>query len=475
MWTITSGFKKFMRRLVLRLFVIFVVLAVAHVAVDAVVTWQLKSTINKLKTEGKLKPIEEIIPPIPDSENAASLYNKAFILMTTGEGGKKYTGKQDYHFNNVVKFVLDANWSDLDIWREDQKENIPKLIYSPQMQKIYAIIETASRKPKFSPGFDNKQWDDDEAWTYRRLMYQIVNLFILKTHIEAKAGNIKEASDSLLGVFRVLNHLQNYPPLFSEMTFLYLHGTHGVIDILKELENTREISKENLSNFLDILSKFTDLKPFVDDWKKTLVYQIKGVQKTMNESYKSSRSYYGFNVYFEALLPDSYKQYFFWIGAKITDLIIMKAKLNIISKYDENFPYYKIAQDVQKIKPSFLQKIFLGWQTYIITDDKRNLMSFSAHRARIEAARLGIALKLYRTLHGAYPDSLHALTPEILDKIPADPFTGRDFIYRKQENGFLLYSIGPDMKDDGGMPRKTPYYTEDGSPTAGDIVWKSEN
>jgi hypothetical protein len=32
------------------------------------------------------------------------------------------------------------------------------------------------------------------------------------------------------------------------------------------------------------------------------------------------------------------------------------------------------------------------------------------------------------------------------------PFDGQPLRYRKQDAGYVLYSIGPDLKDDGGKP-----------------------
>jgi hypothetical protein len=35
--------------------------------------------------------------------------------------------------------------------------------------------------------------------------------------------------------------------------------------------------------------------------------------------------------------------------------------------------------------------------------------------------------------------------------MPIDPFSGRPLIYRPDGEGYQLYSIGPDGKDDGGQ------------------------
>ena len=71
-------------------------------------------------------------------------------------------------------------------------------------------------------------------------------------------------------------------------------------------------------------------------------------------------------------------------------------------------------------------------------------------------ARLGLtalALEQFRATHeNKYPSALSALTPDYLATIPADPFDGQPLRYRIKANGYLLYSIGPDLKDDSGDP-----------------------
>lgn len=66
---------------------------------------------------------------------------------------------------------------------------------------------------------------------------------------------------------------------------------------------------------------------------------------------------------------------------------------------------------------------------------------------------LAIALAAYRVDHGRYPTKLAALVPTYLAKVPRDLFSGRPLKYRRRKDGgVLLYSVGPDDKDEGGNP-----------------------
>jgi hypothetical protein len=64
--------------------------------------------------------------------------------------------------------------------------------------------------------------------------------------------------------------------------------------------------------------------------------------------------------------------------------------------------------------------------------------------------RLAFGLALYQRDHSRYPQKLDELTPKYLRAIPDDIFSGKALIYRPSEKGYLLYSVGPNGKDDGG-------------------------
>ncbi len=64
-----------------------------------------------------------------------------------------------------------------------------------------------------------------------------------------------------------------------------------------------------------------------------------------------------------------------------------------------------------------------------------------------------LALNAYKLEHGRYPKSLFQLTPKYISEVPLDPFDFPNPLqYTLNGSNYLLYSIGPDGKDDGGIP-----------------------
>ncbi len=82
-------------------------------------------------------------------------------------------------------------------------------------------------------------------------------------------------------------------------------------------------------------------------------------------------------------------------------------------------------------------------------------------------ARVALALAVHKAERGAYPASLAALAPGILKMVPADRFSGEPLRYRREDGGYVLYSVGVDLDDDGG--KEKPDTDDDG-----DIVVRVE-
>lgn len=66
----------------------------------------------------------------------------------------------------------------------------------------------------------------------------------------------------------------------------------------------------------------------------------------------------------------------------------------------------------------------------------------------VSATQAIIAIKAYKNDNGDYPRSLEQLVPDYLSSVPLDYFDGNPLRYSKEDK--ILYSIGEDLKDEGG-------------------------
>ncbi|MDR2169171.1 MAG: hypothetical protein LBP59_03420 [Planctomycetaceae bacterium] len=107
-------------------------------------------------------------------------------------------------------------------------------------------------------------------------------------------------------------------------------------------------------------------------------------------------------------------------------------------------------------------------------------LSFDRYDALNEMQRLAIILERYKLANGKYPDKLDDLVPKYIDIVPIDPFTGKaTFVYKLSDPAkaeskndpattetktaeakttasktlpYILYSLGPNRKDDNATP-----------------------
>jgi len=75
------------------------------------------------------------------------------------------------------------------------------------------------------------------------------------------------------------------------------------------------------------------------------------------------------------------------------------------------------------------------------------------HLAHLRATQTALAIERYRLAEGYLPESLEKLVPAYMEFVPKDPFDGRNLSYFTRENGFVVYSVGYDLTDDGGAER----------------------
>jgi hypothetical protein len=87
-----------------------------------------------------------------------------------------------------------------------------------------------------------------------------------------------------------------------------------------------------------------------------------------------------------------------------------------------------------------------GHLIFDVDDPTERYISFEF---RLRAVRLAMLIDAYRQHTGALPDSLNALDSVAVAAIGGDPYVDGPLGYRVVEGGFLVYSVGPDLVDDG--------------------------
>jgi hypothetical protein len=106
-----------------------------------------------------------------------------------------------------------------------------------------------------------------------------------------------------------------------------------------------------------------------------------------------------------------------------------------------------------------------GWGTplrsqldYYLASTQQYALYYANLLCQIRATILAAALERYRLRHGSWPGKLESLVPEFIGSLPLGVFDGKPFVYKRLENGVVVYTVGSDKMDRGGSFARSRWY-----------------
>ena len=111
------------------------------------------------------------------------------------------------------------------------------------------------------------------------------------------------------------------------------------------------------------------------------------------------------------------------------------------------------------------------WDRMLFHDFTKTIQQAAFTQTKVNEGQIVCALERFRLAHGNYPETLAALIPQFMKKLPHDLIGGYPLHYqRTDDGGFTLYSVGWNEKDDGGQDALNKDGTIDLE--KGDWVWR---
>ncbi len=338
---------------------------------------------------------------------------------------------------------------------EEIKDQIRDLI--AKNQEALGLILEASAKSCFKY---EEQWDTLSEYLKIATavkMIQGTRLLGIDAVIKAEDGYVEEGIEQCLAARRFLKLYLQEPFLIS-----YLVGmacTKQVAVCMEYIVSGREMETETLKG---ILAEW-DSSP----WRVALVWALEtekifGLESTLmylKGEYDLDIGMAGdvFYWFFRPII----KNEIIWMG-QVYDRLIEAAKM----------PYHasRNNQKIEQITDSI--PWYYKMAGALVPNIRATLLKIATLEAIYDTARIGIACKIYRNLNGDFPEDLAELSPEIIENIPTDPFTGHSYIYKKQGQGFIVYSVGSNLRDEEG--RGTWRITQLVMEKDDDWAWKEE-
>ncbi|HTG44341.1 MAG TPA: hypothetical protein VK633_07395, partial [Verrucomicrobiae bacterium] len=109
----------------------------------------------------------------------------------------------------------------------------------------------------------------------------------------------------------------------------------------------------------------------------------------------------------------------------------------------------QIRETIDTIERSSIYNFLSG---VVIPHYGRAMQKAAQNQTLANEAYIICGLERYHSAHGKYPEALAALVPQFAAALPKDIIGGGALKYRVEEGQFVIYSIGWNETDDGGMP-----------------------
>lgn len=444
------------KRILTGLGVFLVLLAVTYALLLGRATLQLRRAYAALAAEGRPLRTAEIVPPaVPDSDNAAVLYRSAVLLLKGQPIGDK----------NLFEKLTDRRW------RTERQAEIQELVGHEAVARALPLIEEGTRRPTCQIEHDN-----GIALTLPNAgplddLRELASILTSRAKFEARAGRPARAWDLLVTQLRLADSLRSDPAPAAQSTRMAItRWAARTIQWLCESARPEPGQRQALDA---LLQRQEDVEPLVRaiDGQRLLIGE-RFFNLPRNELDKIL--WQEKNQYKDPISPGLKKALhrlsFLLVAFKPRLVADHAAYLQLMRKQVQLLrgPYRD-----RKEANEFLRLPHLDYLAYRLSwtfgVDK---WSHCELLTTVRLTRAGLALLQYKQAHGAFPETLDALGMGDW----RDPYVEQPLHYQPQGEGFVIYSVGEDRHDNGGVPqRRRTDADPPRKPIEYDEVWRFPN
>jgi len=405
---------------------IIIIIAILYAGLDIYATAQLNHQLNLIKQKGEPVAFADAAPPmVPDSQNAAILYERANQTYTSIRNQlRKKGGLSD----KEITARIEQNKTILNLIRE-----------ATTKQKCRFDLDWSNSIRLILPEGQMRQW---------------ARLFAKVAGDEANSGDINAALQDTRRIYILANHVSQQHLFISTL-------------VARDIESLADatLGKVLLHGSISISQAraFKTSLPVID-WQSALHRSLITERASMIGIFQGSPEMHDI-----VDSTDSFSR---------TTRLLWRA-LPPLQKLDETYSlqdWKEILDDVNNSHSSFSTtsnaKDYIGidkmpWYALI---SKMMLPIFSSPRrffrsseVRLRQCEIALALAAYHTQYHQYPTTLAPAEKLWKSTFPLDLYNNKPFHYKSNGKTFLLYSVGVNGKDDGGEWK--------GDSLKNDIVW----
>ncbi len=396
-----------------------------------------KVTADYVAEYNKMSRPEDYDP----NNNAAPYYQKAFDAFVKMPSELR---------NPYINWPTDFNSSEQALLEEWLTTNSQAFEYLQlAADKPYYWLERKTKKDKstFSMVFP-------ELTSLRKL----TDAYMWNAKLAALKDRSQTAFENVIDCCRAGRQKTRTPSSVVEQLVGLGNKQIAVCNALIILDRT-EVDNGNLKLFQDALQAELDNDAYVPDFTAEKLFLYDAVQRTFIDNGRGTGrlafrmaegfiamccEWYNFKVYLSCFIGPTRNE----IVEQIEQLF---ASFELLKTQN---PWQLHKQDYfEKIDAMLRENFFME----MLVTSHRGLFKLH-HKVKVQTEALITTIAILRCKNntGRFPESLDKLVSSgYLQSVPMDPYSDRPLVYKLTEDNFMLYSVGEDFKDDGGITGNT--------------------
>jgi len=412
---------------------------------------KVKKQIENLRTKGYPVTLEELeswynIPP--GAENSADVYMDAFSNYVEWDSEARKA------LPVVGRAPLPARTQPLD----DPNQQLVKQFLSDNKKTLTLLHEAASIEHCRYPIDFIYELNQGAPWL--KNFRKCAHLLRLNVLIQCESKNSEKALESIHSTFSLAKS-SNVPLLLNQLIRIAVKAT--AYKNIERTVNRVQLTEEQLM----MLSSWIEEADNDEGYKRALIGEnciglntFRGHVKEISGEFGSKG---GLGIVFLAFwritgLNNRDATEYIKIMQEFIDAMELSANERLLA-------FDSIQKDVDSGKRG-------GFLTRMLMPAFGRIMQIEIrHLAHLRATQTALAIERYRSTEGRLPQSLENLVPAYMEVVPTDPFDGQDLKYRTLETGFVVYSVGEDLTDEGGAERDSKKRDKKGKPLPWDITF----
>lgn len=399
---------------------------------------------------------------IPDSENAATIYNQ----LLQDHNDAEFYGNLSKEAQR--KLPVREPWSDREHpelleWIKSHESTITKLREAAAIEKCHFTITHPQDEKRMNRGGMVRRW---------------AFLLITAANNDLDEGRTDQALEKLVTILEMGKHHSKQPTMIDMLVGMAIEAF--AVGHFKSFIVDRDATGQRLTvvedNLAEIKHDWTSYWPKIIDGQKLLTKNLLcGMAYQVNPQGKirvSRDPVAPLRAQVEAVLrketpPLTYGRkkllkasaIFTWFYIPSTPQRAAKVIDGCYKRYyamaDPDFDWDKGPQQFS----TFSTMMSIGLNYRYLAERTVRISEPSLYRihdiyfrvaAGNHASRLMVALRRYKNEHGQWPESLEAIKELVQKEILVDPINGGSFVYKLTDEGFTLYSKGKNNIDEGG-------------------------